>query len=62
MKVMRFHCVSYVIICGYRQLLPQRGARRVFQLKDVSRGRIGLYCVTGRRLLVVSANYADGVH
>jgi hypothetical protein len=59
MKDMRFHCVSYVIICGYRQLLLQRGARGVFQLKNASRGRIGLCCITGRCLLVVSANYAN---
>jgi len=59
MKEKRFHCVSYVIICGYRQLLPQRGARGVFQLKNASHGRIGLYCVTGRRLLVVSDNYTN---
>jgi hypothetical protein len=59
MKEMRFHCVSYVIICGYRQLLPQRDSRGVFQLKNASRGRTGLCCVTGRRLLVVSANYTN---
>ena len=59
MKDMRFHCVSYVIICGYRHLLPQRGARGVFQLQNSSRGRIGLYCVTGRRLLVLSDSYTN---
>jgi len=59
MKDMRFHCVSYVIICGYRQLLPQRGARGIFQLQNASRGRIGLCSVTGSRLLVVSAKYTN---